>query len=144
MPQALTKYFGSIEFGEAEVVQFPSGLPAFEEETQFLVMEPAASAPLIFLQSLRQPEFCFLALPMVTVDPKYHLAIAMEDLESLGIDSSEGVTCLAILAVTDNGAFTANLLAPVVINRVRRLGLQAVRLDSIYSHQHPLGEGACL
>src|SRR6266567_1514680 len=50
MPQILTKYFGPVEYGEADIIQFPSGLPAFEDETQFLTLEPQATAPLIFLQ----------------------------------------------------------------------------------------------
>ena len=63
MPQVLTKYFGSLELQEEEIVRFPSGLPAFEEERQFLVIEPAANAPLAFVQSVRQPGLCFLLYP---------------------------------------------------------------------------------
>jgi len=33
---------------------------------------------------------------------------------------------------------TANLLAPVVVNLKTRRGLQAIQVDSSYSHQHPV------
>jgi flagellar assembly factor FliW len=144
MPETSTKYFGSVEYGENDAVHFPSGLPAFEDETEFLVMEPPANAPLVFLQSLKQPGLCFLTLPIQAVDPEYQLDIAVEDLLLLGIDPaeapriSEQITCLAVLTVAENGAITANLLAPVVIHRDRRRGVQAVRIDSVYSHNHPL------
>ncbi len=65
MPKVLTKYFGSLEYEPKDVVKFPSGLPAFEEELEFIVIEPAAKAPLAFLQSLRQPGLCFLTLPIL-------------------------------------------------------------------------------
>jgi flagellar assembly factor FliW len=144
MPEILTKYFGSIEYQESDVVQFSSGLPAFEEETQFLLIEPAASAPIVFLQSLRQSGLCFLTLPILAVDPQYDLAITVEDLQSLGIEPGQplridaGLTCLAVIAVTENGAVNANLLAPILINRRDRRGVQAIRVDSIYSHEYPV------
>jgi flagellar assembly factor FliW len=144
MPEILTKYFGSIEYTDADVVQFSSGLPAFEDETQFLLIEPPSRAPLVFLQSVRESSLCFLTLPILIVDPEYHLSIAAEDLASLGLNSSqpwpisEEITCLAVIAVTESGRITANLLAPVVINRGERLGLQAIRVDATYSHEHPV------
>jgi flagellar assembly factor FliW len=144
MPEILTKYFGSIEYSEADVVQFSSGLPAFEDETQFLLIEPPARAPIVFLQSLRHSNLCFLTLPILVVDPEYHLAVAGEDLVALGLDPARRhqpgaeITCLAVVAVAENGLITANLLAPLVINRAQRCGLQAIRIDSAYSHVHPV------
>jgi len=144
MPQALTKYFGPIEYQQADVVQFRCGLPAFEQETRFLLMEPPESAPLIFLQSLTQSSLCFLTLPIMVIDPDYHLAVTHEDLQSLGLQPDRQpeigpeVTCLAIVAVTENGPITANLLAPIVMSRGERRALQAIRIDTTYSHEHPL------
>jgi len=151
MPQVLTKYFGSLEYQEDEVVQFPSGLPAFEEELEFLVIEPAAKAPLAFLQSMRQPGLCFLALPILAIDPDYALAITLEDLEALQLETTHqpeigrDIDCLAVIAPPQDGPITANLLAPIVINRGKRFGVQAIRLDSTYSHQYPVAkaEDAC-
>ena len=40
MPQIPTKYFGPVQYEETDVVQFPCGLPGFETETLFLLMEP--------------------------------------------------------------------------------------------------------
>jgi flagellar assembly factor FliW len=149
MPELSTKYFGSIQYREEEVVQFPSGLPGFEEESQFLAIEPPAKAPLTFLQSVRRASLCFLALPMQGIDPAYQLALTKEDLESLGLETSrqprtgEEIRCLAIILVAENGLVSANLLAPIVINPANRRGVQAIRVDAFYSHQHPLTEVPC-
>jgi flagellar assembly factor FliW len=142
MPQTATKYFGSIEYQEADAVQFPCGLPAFEDESQFLILESPASAPFVFLQSLRLPSLCFLALPVPVVDPEYQLALSDEDLHTLGLEPGrqprigDEVACLAVIVAPENRPITANLLAPIVINTRGRRGVQAIRSDSIYSHKH--------
>jgi flagellar assembly factor FliW len=144
MPQILTKYFGAIEYQETGVVQFPSGLPAFEEEKQFVAIEPPAQAPLVFLQSLRNSSLCFLALPVLAIDPEYQLRMTPEDLHSLNLAPGyqpglrDGVICLALIAVAEDGFISANLLAPIVIHASAHRGVQAIRVDSAYSHQHPV------
>lgn len=149
MPELSTKYFGTINYREEEVVQFPSGLPGFEEEKLFLAIEPPANAPLTFLQSVRRPGLCFLALPIQGIDPDYQLAVTREDLESLGLETDrqprigEEIRCLAIILVAESGHVSANLLAPIMINPANRRGVQAIRVDAIYSHQHPLTEALC-
>jgi flagellar assembly factor FliW len=87
---------------------------------------------------------CFLAFPIQVVDRDYPLAIAPEDLEALHLESSRQpalgveVVVLALLSVHDEFVATANLMAPVVLNLKTRRGLQAIRRDRLYSHQHPV------
>ncbi len=142
MPQALTRDFGTIEYHQDAELRFPGGLPGFEDQNRFLLMEPEALAPIVFLQSLSTPALCFLAVSVWLVDPEYQIGITADDLAALGLapqpHAGGDVLCLAILSAQDNGPSTANLLAPVVINPRTRVGLQAVRADAIYSHQHPL------
>jgi flagellar assembly factor FliW len=144
MPQLTTKYFGTVDYQETDVVQFPSGLPAFEAETQFLAMEPLAHAPMVYLQSLANSSLCFLALPILTIDPDYQLKMTPEDLHVLNLapehqpSVGDGVICLALIAVAEDGFISANLLAPIVIHAGDQRGVQAIRVDSSYSHQHPV------
>ncbi len=151
MPQIVTKYFGTLDYAKEEVIRFPSGLPSFEEEDRFLIVGPPDRAPLLFLQSIRQPGLCFLALPILIIDHEYRLEMTLEDLELIELDTGRqpeigpDVDCLAMLVVPEDGAPSANLLAPIVINRRNRVGTQAVRRDSVYSHAHQLAspEDAC-
>ena len=86
---------------------------------------------------------------MQRIDPDYRLAMTREDLECLGLETSrqpriaDEIRCLAIILVAENGLVTANLLAPVIINPANRRGVQAIRVDRIYSHQHALTEAPC-
>jgi flagellar assembly factor FliW len=148
MLSAVTKYFGTLAYGEESVYEFPFGLPAFEQEKRFVLIESAAHAPLVFLQSLRDPSLCFLAFPILVVDREYRLGIARDDLEALGLDPERQprlgseVLVLALISLHDGFSATANLMAPIVVNLATRRGLQAIRQDFAYSHQHRVQSAA--
>jgi len=154
MPTVETKYFGTLPYADDSVFDFPQGLPAFEEEKTFVLIElPRGDVakggapdrpPLLFLQSIAQASLCFAAFPILVVDEKYELAIAPEDLEELGLDPRRQpalgaeVMVLALISLRGKSVATANLMAPVVLNIKTRRGLQAIRRDSRYSHQHSI------
>ncbi len=125
---------------------FANGLPGFEGERRFTLVEDASHSPLLSLESETTPNLRFYALPMSVIDPGYDLQLSPEDLGLLELEQVPGeetVLCLAILAAPENGPFSANLLAPVVVNCTRSLAVQAVRMDQRYSHCHPLGKTSC-
>jgi flagellar assembly factor FliW len=150
MPQLATANFGDLEYTADQVLEFPAALPAFEDQTSFVIVKRSALGPLVFLQSLANPKLCFITLPMGLIDPGYELELIAEDARLLGLDqTADGAVrdpidllCLAMLVVTENRP-TANLMAPVVINLKNRRGVQAVRVDTRYSYQHPLAEPSC-
>jgi flagellar assembly factor FliW len=139
-----TKYFGTLPCAEESVFEFPTGLPAFEDERAFVLIETAESAPLVFLQSLTRANLCFLAFPIQIVDRDYALAIAAEDLAALDLDVGRQpvlgteVVVLALVSLDDEFVATANLMAPVVLNVKTQHGLQGIRRDRLYSHQHAM------
>jgi flagellar assembly factor FliW len=138
MPEIVTRQFGKLEFDESAVLHFPAGLPGFESRTRFLLIERPGTAPLLFLQSLDAPKLCFVAAPMHSIDPDYALAMTPEDQQILSLSSDSLI--LAVLSASASGRWTANLLAPVVIDKKARRAVQAVRADARYSHRHPLPE----
>lgn len=147
MPEVNTRHFGRVSCQDEAVLLFPLGLPAFEHAKRFVLIEKPSASPVVFLQSVAQADLCFLLLPMRIVDPDYKLALCAEDSDVLGLpeeglsEAQAGLACFSILSLTKDRAPTANLLAPVVIDVNQRIGVQSVRLDSLYSHQHPLTDG---
>ncbi len=143
MPVQETRKFGPIEYEAESAIEFPAGLPGFEERRRFVAVQRPGADPLVFLQSLDDPGLCFVTLPALAVDPKYRLRLDGEDLERLGFSSGRqprigpDVLCLAVLSIRAAGP-TANLLAPVVVNVENLKAVQAVMPDSGYSHQHAL------
>ncbi|MGA3072353.1 MAG: flagellar assembly protein FliW [Bryobacteraceae bacterium] len=146
-----TRYFGPVDYDEQSVMLFPEGIPAFEQEQRFLALRQPINEPLVFLQSLANPNLCFATLPALSACPGYQLSMTPEDLEALGLEAGRqpvigrDVLCLAILSLEENAPPTVNLLAPIVVNLHTLCGRQAIQTDSPYSHREvlPLREAAC-
>jgi flagellar assembly factor FliW len=119
----------------------------FEDEAEFLLIQRPEQFPLVYVQSVRTASLCFLALPVLAVDPEYQLQISAEDAQLISVTTEPvigaDVLCLALVTVHPEGP-TANLLAPVLVNLQSRAALQCIHSIDDYSHQHPLtpdGEG---
>jgi len=137
-------HLGNIEVDESSAIEFPRGLPGFEERHRFLLMQHPANEGLVFLQSLETPDLCFLALPARSIRGDYQLAIPDEDLELLGYphghcpEIGKDVIALAVLSLVEGEAPTANLLSPVIIQSHTRRAAQAIRTDDRYRCREPL------
>ena len=156
MPQVLTRDFGLLDCDQCSELDFPHGLPGFELEKRFALIQKDSLAPMLLLQSLQTPEVCFHTLPALAVDPGYQIGMTEDDQRIVGYADHSGLTnspgagvrageflCLVILSATGpDNRVTANLLAPVVVNLQSNVAVQAVRCDFRYSHQHPLQTGA--
>ena len=143
MPSFLSNNFGTVTYESNAVLQFPQGMPGFEERRLFLPLQYPDTKPLIFLQSLEDPALCFVTMPVLSVDPAYDLHITAEDRGQIALPPSEpleigtNVLCLTIVSLQESGP-TANLLAPIVVNLRNFLAVQAIAEDSAYAHQHAL------
>ena len=138
-----TKNFGTIDYQRESEVEFPRGLPGFDDRRRFVAVRFVESDPLVYLQSLEDPALCFITMPVLAVDPRYRLKVSAEDLGEIGLAPGkqprigEEVFCLTVLSMREEGP-TANLLAPIVINLKTRRAIQAIAPEGGYSHQHEL------
>ena len=138
-----TKNFGKISFEPESELEFPCGLPGFDSSRRFVAVRFAESDPLVYLQSLDNPDLCFITMPILSIDPLYRLKVSGEDLDQLDLPQArqprigEDVLCLTVLSIRESGP-TANLLAPIVVNLHNRKAVQAVAPESDYSHQFVL------
>jgi len=141
--------FGELTYSAGACLEFPAGLPGFESERHFVLIDEPSQRPLVFLQSVKTPELCFTTVPVHVIDSGYQVQVNREDLERLGLppirqpDTETEIACLAIICAAGDQVPTANLLGPVVVNRQTRIAVQAIREDSRYSARHPLMEAAC-
>ncbi|MEI9976895.1 MAG: flagellar assembly protein FliW [Ignavibacteriota bacterium] len=149
MPHIRTAYFGELDYENGTVFHFPFGLPGFEQENAFLFLKQPHTEPLLFLQSLVNPRLCFILLPILAVAPNYAMHVDAEDLAALNLNSArqprigQDILCAAIVTPGGgpDGAPTANLMAPVVVNLKEQTGMQVIQAGSPYSHRHPIAVG---
>ncbi len=140
MKKVNTVRFGEIEVEEDKIVHFETGIPAFEEEHEFLIIPYDEESPYVFLQSLTTPDLAFLMTVPFVFFPDYEFEIDDESLGKLGIREQEELLIYTILTLPGGRVkdMTANLMAPVVINTTNMQARQVVLDRSRYTTKHRL------
>ncbi len=124
-----------------DTVTFPHGLPGFESHQEFVLCRQPEWSPLAFLQSAKSDHPRFLIVPVELVDPEYKLEVAPWDRAVLVPDAAfnpSKVSVFFVVSAPEGASPTVNMLAPILIRSDIRIGIQAVRSDSLYFHAMPL------
>lgn len=131
--------FGECSYTEADVIEFPWGLPGFPNLRRWLALNVDSQNSFIWLQSL---DDAGVALP--TADPyfifeDYDPKLPSYAASALAIESPSDFAILCVVVVTENAdEMTMNLFAPVVINLRTRKGRQVVLENSDFSVRQPI------
>lgn len=134
---------GEVEIDEKQIIDFPEGIPGFEQERQFAIFPLDRETPFYYMHSTTNPDLCLmLAVPFVFF-PDYYLDLPEEVLNHLDTDEcGEDLAVFTILTIpADFKQTTANLLAPVIVNTAKNKGMQFVPATSEYSTRHPIFKG---
>ncbi len=125
---------GEIEFNEEDIIYFKFGIPGFEKCKRYFLYTSQEWQPLLFLigvdfENLRLPvldPFTF----MVNYDPK----IPKEDLEFLKSENKKDIALFVVATIPSSGMkdMYANMLAPILINPDKKLGMQIALDDDRY------------
>lgn len=137
-----SKYFGSVEYDEEDVLTFPVGLFGFEKEHRFLLIPfEGSSSTLLCLQSLTEPALAFVVMDPFALQPDYTPVLQPQEREALGVtrDDELGyyVLCVVKNPVSDS---TVNLKCPVAINVETRVARQVILETDQYDMRHPLAQ----
>ncbi|MED2970960.1 flagellar assembly protein FliW [Fictibacillus sp. B-59209] len=131
-----TKFHGDIEVEQEDVITFEHGIPGFEEEREFVIL-PFEDTPFSVMQSVSTSGLAF-----VTADPFMHfsgydLTLPESVVNELEIKEQQDVFVQVIVTLRDElKESTANLQAPLIINKVKSLGKQVVLNDNQYTSRH--------
>jgi len=131
-----TPHLGEIQWQPGSELFLPAGLPGFENETHLLPVEVPVHRPLVFLQSLKRPDLCFVSLPVRTICPEYELLLSYEDRALLAMRAGEpprigeNILCLALL-LPSGSTVHVNLNAPIVVNLHNSRCIQCVVSESV-------------
>ncbi len=135
-----TTRFGVLEMPEQALITLPCGLIGLGHVTRLVIVDHEETGWFRWWQAVDHPETAF-----VTVDPSrlvegYALDGIDDDLRALGVGDASTRMVVSLVSLpqgTIEGA-TANLLAPIVVNRATGQGRQVVLPDGRYSVAHPL------
>ena len=124
--------FGSLEVDADKIIEFPGGLPGFEDCKQFTLLEmgEGKSSGVGILQSVDHPEVAFSVAEPGQFGLHYEFSLTEDEENLLRVSRIEDVAVFLILRRNENAAsdvpVKANLMAPLVINAAQRIGLQKV------------------
>lgn len=129
-----TKYFGSIEIDDKEIINFPLGVPGFTSEKRFVLL-PLEDNPLFqVLQSTSNTDPAFIVVNPYHFLREYAFDIDDSTIELLEIESEKDVSVLSIVSLKNPfEESTINLQAPVVINPTKNVAKQYVTNSKVYT-----------
>ena len=140
MRKIATNRFGELEIEDSKIVHFPLGIPAFEEEREFVLLPYDENSPYYYLQSAQRAELSFLLTEPFVFFPDYTVEIDDATLTELEIKNQDHVEIYTMLTIPNGSVryMTANLLAPIVINSENMQARQIVMDKSNYKTKHRL------
>lgn len=129
-----TKYLGAIEIEEDKIIHFENGIPGFETEKQFVLLDIADNDVLQILQSVQTPELAFFVANPYLLFKDYSIELEDHVIEKLDIKNEHDVAVLSILTIKDPfSSSTINLKAPIIINIANKRAKQYIMNDDRYS-----------
>lgn len=134
-----TKFVGEIEIDDKQIVLFPDGLPGFDENKKYVYIEIENSV-FSCLQAIDDPNLAFITISPFLICPDYEFNLEPQVIAKLKADKPDTLLVLSFISIPagePNGA-TANLQAPVVINRVSQLGWQVIINENKYPLRQPI------
>jgi flagellar assembly factor FliW len=140
-----TKYQGTIDIKQENIITFTKGIPAFEDEKEFVLLPFAEGTPFFVLQSIKTVDVAFIVMSPFDVVPDYQIKLPDQTLELLEIEKQEDVATFIVLTVKEPfSETTGNLQGPLIINVNKQKGKQLLLSDSDYQTKHPIFKEAAL
>ena len=133
-----TKFFGAVDIDEAQIIEFPHGIPGFENEHKFAVIKHDDS-PFYVLQSVERAGLAFIIIELGKVAPDYEIDLPDEVVAELKLEKpEEALVCAIVVLPADIKQATVNLAAPLVINVKEKRGVQIILNNPAYGIKHSL------
>jgi flagellar assembly factor FliW len=136
--QLNTRHFGQLEIDEKGLIDFPEGLPGFEDVKRFVLLAGVENdSPFQWLQGVDNTDLAFVVIDPKVFKPDYIVDVDDKEVEILEIKDTEKVMVLSIVVVPEDlTMMTANLKAPLLINTENNKGKQIVLDKSDYQIRH--------
>lgn len=131
--------FGELEVEEEQIIHFPNGIPGFLDEKDFVHIPHEVRSPFSFLQSTTEANLSFLLVEPFAFINDYEFVLDDEVTKELELTQENPPQVFLIATVKEKITnMTVNLLAPIVMNGVKRMGRQVILDKPEYSIRHKL------
>lgn len=138
-----SRVLGAIEVDPADAIALVEPIAGFPECRQHALVphihRGVPSRSIHWFQALERPYHAFIVADPWSVFPDYAPEIPDTDVAALGLGSVDRGQLFVVLTVPSNpSGITANLRAPLLLNRAAGLAKQVVLLGDQYHTCHPV------
>ena len=134
-----TRFHGEKEITDKEIINFPKGIPAFEEERQFVILPIDEQEHVFILQSVTNENLGFVIANPFVFFKEYEFDLEEPITSFLELESEKEVLLFTILTVQDPFPnSTANLQAPIVLNMKNNKAQQIILNLPHYKTKHSI------
>lgn len=133
--------YNDIEIKEEEIIKFKNGLYGLEHLKKFVLLgdisEPSNS--LMYLHSTEDENICFLLVNPYNIVSDYDYGFDDNILNLLECEEKSDIMPLCIVVINkDIHNSTFNMRSPVLINKIKKLGLQVILDNNEYGIRQKL------
>ena len=130
---------GSICVMDEEIILFPEGLLGFPDFKKYIFVSDPKDDVFMWLQSCDRREVAFPVIEAGFITDVSQFKLSASDRMKLGLDPGDSGNYYCIVRVaSETTGMTANLKAPIVINKKDHVGYQLVMSDKSLQAQHPV------
>lgn len=114
------------------IINFPNGIPGFEDQTRFKLFHQEDNPIIFWLQSLDDELLTFSVASPSLFNINYNLTLSDKEEQTLALDNAEDIVVLILLHKDEDSqspqqpTIKGSIKAPLIINSAKRIGLQKV------------------
>jgi flagellar assembly factor FliW len=132
-----TTRFGQVDVDEERIILFPAGLLGFSSYRRYALLQPDDQGIFFWLQSIEAPDLAFVVTDPALWVADFQAQIRREQMDELELADLADAQVLVIVNKRD-GALTANLQGPLVINAKNCRAMQLVLAEKRWTTRHTL------
>lgn len=134
-----TKYHNEVEIKDEDVLHFEKGIPGFPYEKKFVILPLNEDGSFSVLQSVESAGLALVIANPFDFFEEYDFKLEDSVVDELSIESEKDVLVYSILTVENPfDKTTANLQAPVIINKSNNKAKQVILVEEGYKIKHNL------
>jgi flagellar assembly factor FliW len=133
-------HFGNMNIDENDLIDFPTGMIGFSNETKFLLIRQRDNSPIAWLHSATNPGLAFPVISLEALAVEYGEDAMLDAARAAGIESGpETWSIMLVFAARGRDVPpTVNLVAPVIVDSESRTGAQVLLEGTKYTACEPL------
>lgn len=126
-----TRDFGEQEIAEDNILNFPNGIYAFEDQHRFVMFSPLGNDVFpAWLQSLDNESLCFIVFDPEQLVKDYSVTADAESAAAIEKESGTSVRYLSLAVVPEEYKNTTiYLISPIMINADKMLAAQVIAAE---------------